>query len=82
MRINYEWGVVVLVLIFTSLLVFTIDPRPECYKECIKNGYHDGLCVSMAEDQQCEAKFNYTSFARDLCSQRNPNGFYIACCCK
>jgi hypothetical protein len=82
MKINYDWGIVVIVLIFLSLLVFTIDPHPDCYKECLKNKYSDGLCVSMSEDQNCEIKFNYTSFSRDLCSQRNPEGVYVACCCK
>ena len=82
MKFNYEWAMVLIVIIVMLLLIFSLNTKSKCYEGCNNQGYSTGACTNMAEDQTCESKFDYNSISKDLCDQKNPGGFYNACCCQ
>jgi hypothetical protein len=80
-KIEPIWIIVVVIIILASIIVFSIDRRSDCKKQCEEQGL-EGDCVSMSLDQTCESKFNMKSLSKNLCSQKQPEGFYRSCCCE
>ena len=82
MKLGKEWIITIVVLVLALILILSINPKPDCYKECVKKGFVQGNCLDMHQDYRCETKFNYTSMSKELCTQKNYQDHYYACCCQ
>jgi hypothetical protein len=80
-KIQPIWITGLVIIILISLIVFTIDFKTDCKKACEAKGL-EGDCVSMSLDQTCESKFEMQSLNKNLCNQKQPDGFYRGCCCQ